>query len=175
MDPNQRQAREYSHLPVAGWSNWERAMVPLIPRFVRVGFESRGPAQAGLICSSIRSAFPLQARRCGIYEWRAKGTLPHQPSHVVYLGSTCRSKPGALKGRILEYCRNGSHKSDFINDALCRGYELWVRVKTVEGRNPSRENAEDMENALLARYDYAWNIRNNGQIRHILPWCQHFL
>ena len=164
MTENQRQAREGSHLPVAGWSNWELAMAPL-----PVGFEPRGPNQPGMIFSGIRNAFPLQARHCGIYEWRAKGILSHQPNHVVYLGSTCRAKPGALRGRILEYCANGSHKSDLINDALRKGYELWVRVKTVEGRNPSRENAEAMENALLNKYDYAWNTRVNGQIRHILP------
>ena len=35
---------------------------------------------------------------------------------------------GALKGRIFEYHTNGSHKRDLINDALSRGYELWVRV-----------------------------------------------
>ena len=53
------------------------------------------------------------------------------------------------------YCKNGSHKQDLINNALSKGYELWVRVKIVEGRNPSRENAEAMENALFNRYDYA--------------------
>ena len=53
-----------------------------------------------------------------------------------------------------------------MNEALRKGYELWVRVKTSEGRN----NAEDMENKLLEKYDYAWNIRKNGEleIRHIL-------
>ena len=162
----QRQAREDS--PEGKWSIWEPAMVPMRPGLL-VDFERRGSNQAGLICSSIRNAFPLQARHCGIYEWRAKGTLPHQPSHIVYLGSTCRTKPGALRGRILEYCANGSHKRNLINDALGRGYELWVRVKIVEGRNPTQKKAEDMENALLAGYDYAWNIRNNGQRRRILP------
>ena len=119
MAANQRQAREHSHLPVAGWSNWELAMAP-----VPVGFEPRGPSP-GLIRSSIRNAFPLHF---GIYEWRAKGTLPHQPNHVVYLGSTCRAKPGALRQRILEYCTS-------VNDALAKGCELWVRVKIVEQEN----------------------------------------
>ena len=161
MAAYQRQAREWSQLPRAGWSNWELALAP-----VPMGFEPRGPNQ-GLIRSGIRNALSLQF---GIYEWRAKGTFSHQPNHVVYLGSTCRTKPGTLRQRILEYCTSGSHKSVFINDALGKGYELWVRVKIVEG---SRKNAEDMENALLARYDYAWNKRINGQIRYILPWRQH--
>ena len=49
------------------------------------------------------------------------------------------------------------------------------RVKIVEGRNPSRENAKAMENVLLNRYDYAWKTRINVQIRYILPWCQRLL
>ena len=52
-----------------------------------------------------------------------------------------------------------------MNEALTKRYELWVRVKTSEGR----DNAEDMENKLLDKYDYAWNFRENGEIRHIPP------
>ena len=171
MAANQRKYREHSHLSRAGWSNWELAMVPWIAGVpgVPVGFETRGPNQAGLIRSSIRRAFPDLARHCGIYEWRAKGTLRDRPNHVVYLGSTCRAKQGALRSRILEYCTSNSHKEDFINDALGNGYELWVRVKIVEGNNPTKKKAENMENALLEEYDYAWNKRNNGQFRYILP------
>ena len=129
------------------------------------GLEPRGEDQVGFMCKSIRTAFPDEFKHCGIYEWRAKGTLGNQPNYVIYVGSTCRGKPGALKRRILEYCTDGSHKEDLINEALGRGYELWVRVKTSEGR----ENAEEMENELLDEYDYAWNKRNNGRIRKILP------
>ena len=168
MAANQRQLRENSHLPIAGWSHWEKAMVPALREGVD---EPRGPGQIGFMRKNIRNAFPDLARRCGIYEWAAKGTLHGQPNNkiVVYLGSTCRAKPGALRGRILEYCTNGSHKKDLINDALSRGYELWVRVKIVEGNNPSKEKAQDMENAFLNKYDYAWNTRINGKIRKILP------
>ena len=155
--------RERSHLPVAGWSDWERTMLPR--QTVGYNLEPRGPNQAGFICSSIRNAFPDQAEHCGIYEWQARGTLPDQPNHVVYVGSTCSCKPGSLRGRILEYCRNGSHKDDLINDALRRGYELWVRVKSAG----DRETAEDLENDLLDRYNYAWNVRCNGGLRCILP------
>ena len=168
MAADQRQLtrlREDSHLPAEGWSNWKKAMVP--PDDGGRNLEPRGQDQDGFIYSKIRNAFPDQAEHCGIYEWQAKGTRQGQPNHVVYVGSTCRGKRGALRDRILEYCTNGSHKEDFINKALERGYELWVRVKIAEGRNPS-EDAEDMENELLAKYDYAWNIRNNGS-RNILP------
>ena len=156
--------RENSHVPREGWSDWKRAMVP--PQTVGYNLEPRGEHQVGFICSSIRSAFPDQAKRCGIYEWQAR---PHgQPKRVVYVGSTCRSKRGSLRRRILEYCRNGSHKSDLFNDALSRGYELWVRVKISEAPNNPRKDAERMENELLETYNYAWNVRNNA-IRNILP------
>lgn len=36
-------------------------------------------------------------------------------------------------------------------------------------RKPCWECAEDMEDDLLDKYDYAWNKTDNGQIRHILP------
>lgn len=162
-----RKRREHSRLSKAGWSDWEKAMVPTFRKDV----EERGPGQDGFMCSSIKTAFPDQARHCGIYEWAAKRKLRGQPNKkvVVYIGSTCRGKPGALRGRILEYCRDGSHKHEYMNVALTRGYELWVRVKIVEGRNPSREKAQDKEDKLLARYDYAWNTRKNGHIRDILP------
>ena len=131
----------------------------------------RQEGQVGFICSSIKTAFRDKAKYCGIYEWQARGTFVGQPDHViVYVGSTCRGKPGALRRRILEYCTDGSHKEDLMNDALDRGYELWVRVK-VAGSHTARESAEDMENELLDEYDYGWNVRNNGRIRHysILP------
>ena len=160
--------RERSRLPGKGFSKWRRAMVPL---YYTVGknLKRRGPNQVGFVSSSIRKAFPDQARHCGVYEWGVKRPLLGQnKTRVVYVGSTCTDKPGALRGRILQYCRNGSHKEDLINDALLRGYELWVRVK-VSTRSPHRLNAERMENKLLATYNYAWNKRNNGnRIRNIL-------
>lgn len=170
-----RKKREQSHLQgeeSEGWSDWKMAIVPSIFPLIVEGrnLELRGPNQVGFICSSIRNAFPDEANCCGIYEWSADGTLLDKPDHVVYVGSTCRGKPGALRGRILEYCRDGSHNEHLMNDALrSRGYGLWVRVKTVEGSHPSRKDAEDMENDLLDRYDYAWNITNNRRMRDILP------
>ena len=158
-----RALREQSHLPTEGWSDWVRAMVPDISPAGRQRYEERDTE--GYMCRYIRDAFPEYADYCGIYEWRAKGTFPNQPNFVVYIGSTCRSKPGALRKRILEYCNNGSHKAVQIDDALGRGYELWVRVKRADGR---RKSAEDRENELLDKYDYAWNIRRNEKLREIL-------
>ena len=147
-----------------------KAIVP--DRLVGEHYEPRGDGQEGVMRKNIRKDLPNEMKKCGIYEWQARGTFEGQPDEVVvYLGSTCRVKPGALRDRILEYCTDGSHKSAIINDALRRGYELWVRVKT-SGRSSvrSRNTAENMENELLQRYDYAWNFRNNGKrrIRQIL-------
>ena len=109
--------------------------------------------------------------KCGIYEWQARRPrrgIRSANLKVVYVGSTCTGKPGSLKARILEYCTNGSHKSENINDALQKGYELWVRVeKNGPSSDRSTTTAENRENELLKKYDYAWNVRNNA-IRDIL-------
>ena len=157
--------RENAQPTDEGWSSWEKAIVPDQP--LDDDCETRGHDQKGLMWKEIRNVLPDVMRRCGIYEWQARGTFVGQPDEVVvYVGSTCRAKPGALRDRILEYCDDGSHKSAIINKALQRGYELWVRVKT-SGRSSdrSRKTAENMENELLERYDYAWNLRNNGKTR----------
>ena len=154
--------RENCRLPAEAWSDWKKAMVP--PETEGWNLQPRGRNQVGFICLNIENAFSDQDQCCGIYEWKAR----KQHNHVVYVGSTCREKGGSSKDRIREYCRNGSHKRDLINDALGRGYELWVRVKISTPDCHSRLDAERMENELLAKYNYAWNIRNNAT-RDILP------
>ena len=154
----QKTLRENGRPRKRGWSDWSKAMVPFPFGVVR----NRAPDNHGYILRDIERAFPNEARRCGIYEWKAE--KPGRRSVVVYVGSTCRDKPGSLRARINEYCNNGSHKARFINDALLRGYTLLVRVKVAT----SRENAEELENAYLDTYDYAWNIRRNGNTRSIL-------
>ena len=161
-----RRPRETSHLSTEGWTDWVKAMVP--PNVEGNNTNRRGANQVGSKCTDIKSAFPDEAEKCGIYEWKAKGTLLNQPTCVVYVGSTCRGKPGALRRRINEYCTNGSHKENLINEALNGGYELWVRVKASKKKKEIRKDAENMENELLEKYNYAWNVRNNA-IRNILP------
>ena len=150
------------------WLQWRRAMVPTSDGSYT---KNRGPGQPGYIWSNIKNELDEVAGFCGIYELQARGTLSHNlQSAVVYVGSTCsRQADGGvchrLKNRIINYCKYGNHKAGLINDALSRGYELWVRYKQAR----SAEEAQTWENALLNRYDYAWNIRNNGTIRVILP------
>ena len=152
------------------WSQWRKAMVPMSSGYT----ENRGPGQAGYMWSNIRNELNGLVGLCGIYEFQVRGTLPHHlQSAVVYVGSTCRRQADGgqcrrLNNRIINYCRHGNHKEDLINDALRRGYELWVRYKQAG----SAEQAQAWENTLLAAYDYAWNKRCNGGnngIRYILP------
>lgn len=157
--------REDSKLPSEGWSGWKRAMVPFLPRNGYHNFNDRSSNQPGYWCVNIDHAF--DDYDCGIYEWQARGTYDWQPSRVVvYVGSTCRGKPGAIEDRIKEYCRTGSQKERLINKALRNGYELWVRAKATDEEG----EAEDEENELLSKYNYAWNKRLNGnRTRNVLP------
>ena len=102
----------------------------------------------------------------GIYEWKARKVENwNETKIVVYIGSNSNAPPqSSLRDRFEEYCINGSHKADIINDALTNGYELWFRVKS----SPDRETAENLENELLDHYDYAWNVRRNCELRRIL-------
>ena len=122
--------------------------------------ENRGLGQPGYMWSNIRNELNGVEGFCGIYEFQVRGGTQ---SAVVYVGSTCpRQADGGqcrrLKNRIINYCRHGNHKADLINYALSREYELWVHYKQAG----SLEQAQAWENALLAMYNYAWNVRNNG-------------
>ena len=157
------------------WSEWKKAMVPY-ERVDKTGTElteERGPNQDGYMWSNIDDKLCKVGRLCGIYEFQAKGTKKGQlESAVVYVGSTCPRKKDdgvclRLKSRIIGYCKYGNHKEILINDALSRGYELWVRYKEAG----SVKEAQEWENDLLGKYDYAWNQRCNGGkhgIREIL-------
>lgn len=142
------------------WTGWVKAMVPNSG-----GDYVRERTGDGYMHTNIERAFINNVlNECGIYEWKAVGTLDHQGDYVVYVGSTCR-KRGSLKRRIKEYCRDGSHKSHFINRALSQGYELWVRVRVSTDKDVSGK----MENQFLNNYNYAWNTRLNGQTRNNIP------
>ena len=151
--------REKSRLKRKGWSSWVRAMVPYLPQESQHCFEKRN-GNTGYLCKNVKKAIP---EYCGIYEWRAKGTSDDQPNVVVYVGRSSGGQDFGLRERILEYCTNGSHKDQLINDALEKGFELWVRTK----RAKSPDDAENKEKELLDKYNYAWNISNNG-LRDVL-------
>lgn len=154
--------RENSHLPREGWSHWIWAMAP--SNTIRKGTSPRGQGEGKMnprILGDLNKVNPRVRIRnlCGVYEWRATMAFGRVP-RVVYVGSTRN-----LQNRIYEYCEKGNHKSALIDDALRRGYELWVRFKPFE----NEEQARRMENDLLAKYNYAWNVRRNHALRSILP------
>lgn len=164
--------REISHLQgdeAHGWSDWIWAMAPE-NTLRQNNLKPRGKNREGFVNSkftdSLRQANPNVAELCGIYEWKLTDKDGANPS-VVYVGSTCPDKPGPgpwyLNNRIVAYTKHGHHKAELINDALKRGYELSVRFKTAL----AQEEASRMENALLGKYNYPWNIRDNG-VRPIL-------
>ena len=132
----------------------------------RNNLDERGNGQEGFrnkkLIHSLLKANRNVNRLCGIYEWRA---IRYQASpRVVYTGSTCsrrRNSCQRMQNRIVEYTKHGNHKTKVINDALRDGHELWVRFKPAK----SPQEAMDMENELLRKYNYAWNERNNGRLR----------
>ena len=136
--------------------------------------KKRRGERIGYMWSNIDNELCKVADLCGIYEFQAKGN-PEKgqlKSAVVYVGCTCPrhaddGKCLTLESRIIRYCKYGNHKEVLLNDALSREYELWVRYKQAG----SVKEAQEWENALLEKYDYAWNQRCNGGIdgvRYIL-------
>jgi hypothetical protein len=91
---------------------------------------------------------------CGIYEWKMTN---HEREVVVYVGRSCNDG-NSLRGRIIQYCQNVSHKSDLINHALNNQYNLEVRYRVF----PGVAECTVAEDLLLRRYNYAWNVRANG-------------
>ena len=148
-----------------GWSTWRKMMVPTADGAGQ-DFKARPGDLPGyrLPPQEVMKKLGDDGDMCGTYEWRARRNQEGAQGRVVYVGSTCRGKRGSLSARINEYCQNGSHKNEEINGALENNYELWVHVKTCS----QKITAENRENQLLAMYDYAWNIRNNGHMRDIL-------
>lgn len=70
----------------------------------------------------------------------------------VYVGET-----DCEKRRIADYARLGSHLTDIIKEHLNQGWSLYYRAQI----KSSKQEAIRMQNNLLARHDYKWNIRLN--------------
>jgi len=83
---------------------------------------------------------------------------------TVYVGSTYRSRGDTSpRQRIQQYLQNGAHKVELIEDALDKGMEIWVRIMKTSGM----DQANEVENQLLDKYEYPWNARRNWGIRRI--------
>jgi hypothetical protein len=70
----------------------------------------------------------------------------------VYVGETSNER-----ARISSYAYCGSHLRREINLALRRGWTLFYRARAMR----SKAEAVLAQDALLAQYDYDWNIAGN--------------
>lgn len=154
------------------WSNWIWAMVP-DKRQQTTNVEKRANPQLGYrnadLVRELQDAYKGECGPCGIYEFAVK--REDGEISVVYVGCTCLRNDdcATLQDRIVDYTKHGNHKKKEINDALRRGYTLLVRFKPAQ----DRREAKQMENDLLSRYNYAWNVRHNG-VRPILAAAEEW-
>ncbi len=72
---------------------------------------------------------------------------------IVYVGETSNEKK-----RMSAYASVGSHLKQIIGWHLNQGWYLYYRARSAA----SRKEAIKMQNALLARYYYDWNIQLNS-------------
>ncbi len=72
---------------------------------------------------------------------------------TVYLGET-----GNERRRLAAYGRDGSHLGEIIAWHMRQGWHLHYRAVAL----PSKEAARTLQNRLLARFDYDWNLSLNA-------------
>ena len=71
---------------------------------------------------------------------------------IVYVGETLNEKK-----RVANYARSGSHLAKIIQDHLRDGWHLYYRARAAD----SKASAVQMQNNLLLKYNYDWNISLN--------------
>lgn len=72
----------------------------------------------------------------------------------VYIGET-----GNERRRVVAYASHGSHLAEIIDDHLRRGWTIWYRAQGLK----SKVAAVAMQNKLLQRFEYDWNIQLNAK------------
>ncbi len=72
---------------------------------------------------------------------------------IVYVGETSNEKK-----RMAAYARHGSHLSKIICWHLQRGWDLYYRARMAQ----SKDDAARMQDNLLDRWDYDWNLKLNS-------------
>jgi len=70
----------------------------------------------------------------------------------VYVGETKTEK-----SRISKYAKGESHLKEIIDEHLERGFTLYYRAQA----KSSKAEAKRMQDSLLTKYDYGWNILLN--------------
>jgi len=71
---------------------------------------------------------------------------------IHYVGET-----GNERSRIQSYARSGSHLAGIIDGHLRDGWYLYYRAVTCSSKN----SAQALQNSLLERYEYDWNLLLN--------------
>jgi hypothetical protein len=71
---------------------------------------------------------------------------------LVYVGETSNERK-----RVAAYASHGSHLSEIIHSHLKDGWHLYYRARSANSKN----DAIMMQNNLLARWEYSWNIQLN--------------
>jgi len=105
----------------------------------------------------------LDGQVAAVYEFqlRESGKTPM----TVYIGSTCRERGDkSPRQRIQQYLQTGERKQEMIEDALNHGLEIWLRITQ---DTKSMDQANEIENEMLDKYEYAWNARRNWGVRRI--------
>jgi hypothetical protein len=72
---------------------------------------------------------------------------------IIYVGETANERK-----RVIAYASHGSHLAEIINWHLRQGWHLFYRAQTKN----SKRSAVEMQNRLLAEFEYDWNIQLNG-------------
>lgn len=70
----------------------------------------------------------------------------------VYVGETANERK-----RVIAYASHGSHLSEIIKSHLRQRWTLWYRATAMR----TKADAVAMQNRLLGRFDYDWNILLN--------------
>lgn len=73
--------------------------------------------------------------------------------HIVYVGETINERR-----RVATYARSGSHLATIIRSHLKDGWVLYYRAQSKRSKAAARR----MQNSLLSRYEYDWNLQLNG-------------
>lgn len=72
---------------------------------------------------------------------------------TVYVGETVSERR-----RVIAYASHGSHLADIIRWHLKRGWCLFYRAQLKRSKGAAIRTQDN----LLARFDYDWNIKLNG-------------
>lgn len=183
---SKKRTKRESLLSVNGeqyFSSWHKIMKPSPYCIVDLSFftahippEStdwihRAPGHCGRRAKNLSTMIYIPEEP-GIYELMIHHSY-YNIFEVVYIGHSNRN----LRERIDNYCRNGSHKADWLNRLLNAGFSISVRYRVVHSHDLSYcpiskssdwnnyRTAQELETLYLKNYDYILNTADNLRTR----------